>query len=119
MAESWQLLSFTLTKVYGIQRRFSWSQTFSFNKILFRFISFMTEIFCFMKILQLPISEVSYTPLFFVFHKYSRVCLLQCKQTFKENNPPSGISLWRQKNAILLETKISIKLNRKKKLNKN
>ncbi len=41
--------SFTLTKKYGIPPKLSPSQPFSFNKISSRFISFMTEIFCFMK----------------------------------------------------------------------
>ncbi len=48
------LLSITLMKDYSIPWRFSWSQTFSFNEILSRFILFMTKIFCFTKISQLP-----------------------------------------------------------------
>ena len=52
-----QLLSITLTKLYGILQRFSQSQTFSFNKISSRLISFMTKIFCFTKISQLPTSR--------------------------------------------------------------
>jgi hypothetical protein len=52
-----QLLYITLMNVYGIPRRFSWSQTFGFNKISTRFISFMTEIFRFMKILLLLSSD--------------------------------------------------------------
>ncbi len=49
-----QILSITLMKVYNIPRRFSHSQTFSFNEILSCFVLFMTKIFHFMKILQLP-----------------------------------------------------------------
>ncbi len=49
-----QILSITLTKVYGIPWRFPQSQTFGFNKISSCFVLFMTEIFRFMKILQLP-----------------------------------------------------------------
>ncbi len=49
-----QLLSITSTKVYGIPWMFSRSQTFSFNKTSFCFVLFMTEIFRFTKISQLP-----------------------------------------------------------------
>ncbi len=50
-----QLLSITLMKVYSIPRRFPRSETFSFNKILSHFILFVTKIFHFTKISQLPI----------------------------------------------------------------
>jgi hypothetical protein len=49
-----QTLSITLTKVYGIQRRFSQSETFGFNKISSCFVLFMTKIFCFTHTSQLP-----------------------------------------------------------------
>ncbi len=59
-----------LTKVFDIPQRFSQSQTFSFNKILSHFISFMTEIFLFTKISQLP--------------RYKHSSLLCCNVTDKE-----------------------------------
>jgi hypothetical protein len=49
-----QLSSKTLTKVYGIPQWFYHSQTFSFIEISSCFVSFMTKIFHFMKILELP-----------------------------------------------------------------
>ncbi len=58
-----QLLSIALTKVYGIPWKFWQSQTFDFNKISSHFVSFITEIFCFTNILQLPsIKYLNYEP---------------------------------------------------------
>ncbi len=49
----------TFTKVHGIQQSFSQSETFVFSKISSCFISFMTEIFHFTWILQLPTEQRS------------------------------------------------------------
>ncbi len=49
-----QLLSINLMKVHSIQQRFSWSYTFGLDKISSCFVSFMTEIFHFTQITQLP-----------------------------------------------------------------
>ncbi len=54
-----QTLSTTKTKVHSIQWCFSRSKTFGFNEILSRFILFMTKIFCFTWISQLPILQPS------------------------------------------------------------
>ncbi len=49
----WKILSRYLTKVHGIPRSFSRSKTFGFYEISYRIISFMTEIWCFTRILQI------------------------------------------------------------------
>jgi hypothetical protein len=60
-------------KVDGIPQRFSWSQSFSFNKILSCFIAFMTEIFCFVKISQFLLSSKTTTLWPLIHHRLVRV----------------------------------------------
>ncbi len=50
-----QLSSLTLTKVYGIPQGFLGHKLLVLTKFHLIFVSFMTEMFCFTKILQLPI----------------------------------------------------------------
>ncbi len=75
-----QLLSTTLRKNYGIPRRFSLTKTFSFDKISSLFVSPMTEIFCFTKISQLPITALLY-----------RAPLNSININYCIENEPSGI----------------------------
>jgi hypothetical protein len=58
-------MSHNLTKVHGIERSFSQSKTFSFNKILSCFISLMNEIFSFTRISQI----LTVLPLLMKFEK--------------------------------------------------